>query len=128
MKPIVGILPLFDEKKDSYWMRPGYMKGIMNAGGIPVMLPFIENIEDIKQLSENFDGFLFTGGPDIDPTYYHEEKKENCGDLTPYRDTLESQLFKEVYALNKPILGICRGHQLLNVLCGGTLYQDLPSE
>ena len=108
MKPIIGILPLFDEKKESYWMRPGYMKGIMNAGGIPVMLPFIENIEDIKQLSENFDGFLFTGGPDIDPTYYHEEKKENCGDLTPYRDTLESQL--------------------LNVLCGGTLYQDLPSE
>lgn len=49
MKPIVGILPLFDEKKDSYWMRPGYMKGIMNAGGISVMLPFIENIEDIKQ-------------------------------------------------------------------------------
>lgn len=128
MKPIIGILPLFDEKKDSYWMLPGYLKGIMNAGGIPVMLPFIENIEDIKQLSENFDGFLFTGGPDIDPAYYHEEKKENCGDLTPYRDTLESQLFKEVYALNKPILGICRGHQLLNVLCGGTLYQDLPSE
>lgn len=96
MKPIIGILPLFDEKKDSYWMLPGYLKGIMNAGGIPVMLPFIENIEDIKQLSENFDGFLFTGGPDIDPAYYHEEKKENCGDLTPYRDTLESQLFKEV--------------------------------
>ena len=128
MKPIIGILPLFDEKKESYWMLPGYMKGIANAGGIPVMLPFIENIEDIKQLSENFDGFLFTGGPDIDPAYYHEEKKENCGDLTPYRDTLESQLFKEVYALNKPILGICRGHQLLNVLCGGTLYQDLPAQ
>ena len=124
MKPIIGILPLFDEKKESYWMLPGYMKGIANAGGIPVMLPFIENIEDIKQLSENFDGFLFTGGPDIDPAYYHEEKKENCGDLTPYRDTLESQLFKEVYALNKPILGICRGHQLLNVLCGGTLYDN----
>ena len=47
MKPIIGILPLFDEKKDSYWMLPGYLKGIMNAGGIPVMLPFIENIEDI---------------------------------------------------------------------------------
>ncbi len=52
MKPIIGILPLFDEKKDSYWMLPGYLKGIMNAGGIPVMLPFIENIEDIKQLFE----------------------------------------------------------------------------
>ena len=50
-------------KKDSYWMRPGYMKGIMNAGGISVMLPFIENIEDIKQLSENFDGFHFYWRP-----------------------------------------------------------------
>lgn len=112
MKPIIGVLPLFDEKKDSYWMLPGYMKGIINAGGIPVMIPFIE--EDIKQLSDTFDGFLFTGGPDIDPTYYHEDKKEKCGDLAPYRDTLESQLFKEVYALDKPILGICRGHQLIN--------------
>ena len=54
-----------------------------------------------------------------------KEKKENCGDLTPYRDTLESQLFKEVYALNKPILGICRGHQLLNVLCGGKIVSGL---
>lgn len=75
MKPIIGILPLFDEKKDNYWMLPGYMKGIMNAGGIPVMLPFIENIEDIKQLSENFDVFLFTGGPDIDPAYYRGDKR-----------------------------------------------------
>lgn len=128
MKPLVGILPLFDEKKDSYWMLPGYMNGIINAGGIPVMIPFVKDKEDIKQLSESFDGFLFTGGADIDPAYYDEEKKDTCGDLVPYRDTMESQLFKEVYALNKPILGICRGHQLINVLCGGTLYQDLPTE
>ena len=63
MKPIIGILPLFDEKKDSYWMLPGYMKGIMNAEGIPVMLPFIENTEDIKQLSENFDVFFIYWRP-----------------------------------------------------------------
>lgn len=128
MKPIIGILPLFDEKKDSYWMLPGYMKGIIEAGGIPVMLPFIRDIEDIKQLSTEFDGYLFTGGPDIDPALYHEEQKETCGELCPMRDDLEKVLFKYVYDLDKPILGICRGLQFINVMREGTLYQDLPSE
>lgn len=128
MKPIIGILPLFDEKKDSYWMLPGYMKGIMDAGGIPVMLPFIEDEEDIKQLSTEFDGYLFTGGPDIDPVLYHEEKNKECGELCPIRDKLESALFKAVYEADKPILGICRGLQFMNVMRGGILYQDLPSQ
>lgn len=128
MKPVIGVLPLLDEARDSYWMLPGYMKGIIDAGGIPVMLPFLQRREDIQQISQQFDGYLFTGGPDINPLLYHEEMNNQCGDLCPSRDHLENLLFQDVYQMDKPILGICRGLQFINVMCGGTLYQDLPTE
>ncbi|MHA7964304.1 gamma-glutamyl-gamma-aminobutyrate hydrolase family protein [Paenibacillus sp. CAU 1782] len=126
-KPIIGVLPLYDREKDSYWMLPGYMKAIEAAGGIPVMLPMVSDELDIKALSESFDGFLFTGGHDINPLLYGEEMDAVCGELCRERDVLEQALFQHVVKLDKPAFGICRGLQLFNVLLGGTLYQDLPT-
>lgn len=126
-KPMIGVLPLYDRTRDSYWMLPGYMKAIEAAGGIPVMLPMASDELDIKALSETFDGFLFTGGHDINPLLYGEEMDAACGELCQERDVLEQALFHHVVELDKPAFGICRGLQLFNVLLGGTLYQDLPS-
>jgi putative glutamine amidotransferase len=127
-KPMIGVLPLYDEKKESYWMLPGYMKGIEAAGGIPVMLPLTTDIEVITSLAHTFDGFLFTGGQDINPEIYGETADDLCGVICNERDEMEQLLFKQVVELDKPAFGICRGLQLFNALLGGTLYQDIPTQ
>lgn len=127
-RPIIGVTPLIDYEKDSYWLVPGYMQGILEAGGTPVMLPLTDNINIAEQLADKCDGFLFTGGQDVSPAVYGEKPIPQCGECSPERDTTELLLLKQAFELNKPILGICRGIQLLNAALGGTLYQDLPSQ
>ena len=126
-KPVIGVLPLYDQDKASYWMLPGYFLGLQAAGALPLMLP-LEGLEDIDQLTTLCDGFLFTGGQDLDPTCYREPISSQCGELCPRRDRLELELLQAVLAVRKPLLGICRGLQLMNVGLGGSLYQDLPTQ
>lgn len=128
MKKIVGVLNLWDEKKDSMWMLPGYINAMQEMGLLPLILPFTNDEEDLKQMMNMCDGFLFTGGHDINPHCYGEEKKFENVVPCMYRDEMEFQLMKMVIEKDKPLFGICRGHQLLNVVCGGTLYQDLLSQ
>lgn len=128
MKPVIGVMPLVDEEKDSLWMLPGYMDGISIAGGIPVMFPLTADSKDISELLDKVDGILLTGGHDVDPTLYGE--KMVCSSVIPCgrRDGMEQELLKQALEKDIPILGICRGIQFLNVYLGGTLYQDLPSQ
>ena len=121
-KPIIGVTPLWDEEKKSYWMLPGYLEGVKEAGAIPVILPLTTNGADIAQLVDLCDGFLFTGGQDVDPQLYGEAMEPFCGELCPARDALEQELLRQALERDKPILGICRGIQFLNAALGGTLY------
>lgn len=127
-KPVIGLIPLVDEGCDSLWMLPGYMNGISAAGGIGVMLPLTGQEDDLDEILSRFDGFLFTGGHDVAPSIYGQEKTELCGDLCPGRDTMEEKLLNLALAAGKPVLGICRGLQLMNAVLGGTLYQDLVKQ
>ncbi|BCG59431.1 gamma-glutamyl-gamma-aminobutyrate hydrolase family protein [Paenibacillus sp. URB8-2] len=127
-RPMIGVLPLYDKNKESYWMLPGYMKGIEDAGGIPIMLPLTSDIEIITKIANRFDGFLFTGGHDVNPKIYGENVEDICGEMCNERDDMETTLFKHVVDLDKPAFGICRGIQLFNALLGGTLYQDIPTQ
>lgn len=104
------------------------MKGIEQVGGIPVLLPLTDDSDDISQLADTFDGFLFSGGPDIHPEIYGEFISEGCGEISKQRDDLELFLIKLLLERNKPIFGICRGVQVINVGMGGTLIQDIPTE
>lgn len=126
MKPVVGIVPLVDETKDSLWMLPGYMNGITEAGGIPIILPLTSDKDSISQLLDSVDGILLTGGHDVDPKLYGEEPIPECGAVCGERDSMESELLNQALEKDMPILGICRGIQFLNAYLGGTLYQDLP--
>ncbi len=127
-KPVIGIVPLVDEEKESLWMLPGYMEGILQAGGIPVMLPLSDDKEILRQLAGTYDGFLFTGGQDISPEMYGEKKLSVCGKCCDERDKMESVLFPIIYEMDKPLLGICRGIQVINTLLKGTLYQDIITQ
>lgn len=127
-KPIIGVTPLWDEERQSVWMLPEYLDAIRTAGGIPVILPLIADDNDIHQLIVTVDGILHTGGPDVSPERYGETDRTGLVKTCPKRDTLEVMVLKEALHEDKPVLGICRGIQLLNAVLGGTLWQDLPSE
>ena len=128
MKPIIGLIPLVDDALESLWMLPGYMDGIAQAGGIPIMLPLTEDPADLEQLCGSCDGFLLTGGHDVSPSVYGEDRLPVCGVSCEARDRMERLVLDYALHSDKPVLGICRGLQLLNALLGGTLYQDLPSQ
>ncbi|SFD11613.1 gamma-glutamyl-gamma-aminobutyrate hydrolase family protein [Ruminococcus albus] len=126
--PIIGIIPLIDYSKDSYWMVPGYVNGLKQAGALPVILPTIKTDTEAEMLADMCDGFLFTGGQDVDPAIYSEKKSELCGECCPERDVMEKLLLETSMKRNKPILGICRGIQFINAVLGGTLWQDIPKQ
>ena len=107
MKPIIGVMPLWDDEKESIWMLPGYMEGIQHAGGIPVVLSFSTDEAEIKRLAGLCDGFLFTGGHDISPKLYHEEPMDGLISCCEVRDRMEMAYLHEAISTNKPVLGIC---------------------
>lgn len=127
-KPVVGIMPLWDDEKDSLWMLPGYLDGISQAGGLPFIFPFSEDEEELKQLMRLCDGFVLTGGHDVSPDFYHEDPLPGLVSCCRKRDVMEKIVLRTAIENDQPVLGICRGIQLINVCLGGTLYQDIPSQ
>ncbi len=131
-KPKIGVLPLYDTKQaskwNSIWIFPGYLNGILEVSGMPFLLPLLKNEADIRALVNEFDGFLFTGGQDVDPALYNQEMTEYCNEVSPERDYMEVILFDEVRKQDKALFGVCRGLQFFNVALGGTLYQDLIAQ
>ncbi|MGN1014438.1 MAG: gamma-glutamyl-gamma-aminobutyrate hydrolase family protein [Butyricicoccus sp.] len=127
-RPVIGVLPLYDEEKESLWMLPGYPDCLQEAGALPLMLPQRMDQGEMEQVLRLCDGFLFTGGHDVNPELYGEKALPECGLWNEERDKLEAALFRLAYQEDKPMLGICRGIQLFNAMLGGTLYQDLPSQ
>lgn len=127
MKPIIGILAEIDGEYTSK-LQNSYIHAIEKSGGVPLLLPYVKEDETINRFIDLCDGFCFTGGADIDPTRYGEEKRATCEEIQYHRDELEFKVLQRVLDTQKPILAICRGAQLVNVAFGGTLYQDLPSE
>ncbi len=127
MKRLIGVMPLWDDEKESLWMLPGYLEGIRQAGGLPLMFPLDLEEKEIFQLSDLCQGFLFTGGHDVSPDLYGEESA--AGTIScQRRDRLEKLVLDYALERDKPVLGICRGIQFINAALGGSLYQDLPAQ
>ncbi len=125
---MIGILPLWDDEKDSIWMLPGYPDGIREAGGVPFIFPFTFDKEDLSELIDMCDGILFTGGQDVSPDLYGEKRLSDKVVCSAIRDRMEKSVLRLALKRDLPILGICRGLQFINAVSGGTLYQDLPSQ
>ncbi len=125
-RPIAGVMPLWDDEKESIWMLPGYLDGLREAGAIPLILPLTAEEEELERLMVLCDGFLLTGGHDVSPEVYGEEPLEGLISSCGARDRMETVVLKKAIEADMPVLGICRGIQFVNAALGGTLYQDLP--
>lgn len=128
MKPIIAVSPLWDDKRSRLWIAPEYLQWIELAGAVPFLLPMAAREDDLFLLLRRCDGILLTGGHDVDPSYYGAVRAEACGPACLHRDEMEFSILRYCMEHRKPVFGICRGLQVINVFFGGTLWQDLPSE
>ena len=126
LKPIIGITS--DLKEQRVNVSHNNILAIAAAGGLPLVLPNVIDQDIIYHYAEVLDGLLLTGGGDIDPAYFEEEPHPNLGRICPERDFFEFELIQEMLLRNKPILGICRGCQILNVAIGGDMFQDIYAQ
>lgn len=124
-KPVIGLTASHDLLTDDLKMGHFYIDAIRKNGAIPLVLPLTLDEEEAGQLADTLDGFLFSGGPDVHPFLFGEETLAGCGDFSPLRDSSELLLLSQVYERKKPVLGICRGAQLINIALGGDIYQDI---
>ena len=119
-----GMLYAEDDKWNTL-VPIAYSEAIKRAGGVPVIVPNIADDDLIDSYVEMCEGFLFTGGVDVNPMIYNEEMILETKKYSFERDEFELKLLEKIRDINKPILGICRGMQLINSVYGGSLYQDL---
>lgn len=134
-KPVIGITAdsLFSEGgtfpgTERVFVNQSYIYSIQKAGGIPLILPTVQQEESASEQILRIDGLICSGGNDINPLLFGEEPHAKLGFVLPDRDEYELKLIRLAYSARKPILGICRGIQVINVAFGGTLYQDLCAQ
>ncbi len=127
--PVIGISCYAQQARWGAWDLPAillprrYADMVTLAGGLPVLLP---PVEGVAGLLPRIDGLVLSGGGDVDPALYGAARVEACGPANPARDGAELELCREALAAGLPLLGICRGLQVINVALGGTLHQHLP--
>lgn len=132
MRPVIGI-PCFTAKRAGtqrpiYGNNQAYVRAVERAGGVPVLIPPLPDESSMRAICDRLDGLLLTGGEDVDPDLYGEQPIPQCGASDRQRDELELAFTRWALDADMPLLGICRGMQLLNTACGGSLYQDLGTQ
>ncbi|ACN83588.1 gamma-glutamyl-gamma-aminobutyrate hydrolase family protein [Brachyspira hyodysenteriae] len=110
------------------FVNRSYVDSVIRSKGAPFIMPITEDEEIIKKMVENVDGIIMTGGVDVHPFRFDEEPIEKIGTISAERDEFDFTLMKYAVEMNKPIFGICRGIQVINVYFGGSLIQDIPSQ
>jgi putative glutamine amidotransferase len=110
-------------------MSQRYIRVLVDSGALPWMIPLLPDDEEtMRGIYEELDGVFLPGGADIDPAAYGEERHPRCDTSDPPRDAVELMLVRWAMTDRKPVLGVCRGLQIVNLATGGTLYQDLAEQ
>ncbi|MEG1782547.1 MAG: gamma-glutamyl-gamma-aminobutyrate hydrolase family protein [Oscillospiraceae bacterium] len=127
-KPLIGITAVYMNDGDAHATRTTYINAVRNAGGEAILLPTAYDIESCQRIVSCLDGLLIPGGPDVSPQLYGEQPIPQAPTTRKNEDEFEIALIHQGVKQGKPILGICRGLQVLNVAFGGSLWQDIPSQ
>jgi putative glutamine amidotransferase len=128
--PVIGITTYLEPSRFGLWDTPaavlprGYLDGVVAAGGIPVLLPPVGEMG--ANVLSRVDGLLVAGGADVEPVHYGAARHAATGPERADRDLTEHTLIEAALANGVPVLGVCRGMQLLNIVLGGTLHQHVP--
>ena len=128
--PLIGI-PVhnaYEGDQDRFEVPKAYCQAVENAGGVPILIPLLENEASLERFYKLIDGLLLAGGGDMAPGSYGADDSGLSSYIDPERDRVEIFLIKRALKDGMLILGICRGIQVLNVAAGGTLIQDIPSQ
>ena len=137
MRPLIGVptqtLQAIDgipESLPQSWvMNFRYFTALATVEAVPIMIPLLVDDEaTLRAMYDRLDGLFLAGGVDVDPASYQEDKLDVCGRTDPDRDAVELLLTKWALEDGKPVLGVCRGLQVINVACGGSLVQDLGQD
>lgn len=132
MHPVIGI-PCFTAERavtqrPIYGNNQAYVRAVERAGGVPVLIPPLADVASMRAICDRIDGLLLTGGEDVSPELYGERPIPECGESDRQRDEMEIAFARWALDADMPLLGICRGMQVLNVARGGALYQDLGAQ
>ncbi|MBQ8202383.1 MAG: gamma-glutamyl-gamma-aminobutyrate hydrolase family protein [Clostridia bacterium] len=128
MRPLIGITTVISDDEKTLQLGQSNTKVLLEAGALPVLLPPTTDDALILQYIQTVDGVLFSGGGDVDPLLFGETQQWASGPINPLRDEFELKLCKALLKHpEKPVLGICRGFQVMNIALGGDIYQDLQS-
>lgn len=127
MKPLVGIVGNFDVEKNGYFCSADYVRAIEKAGALPIILPYVK-ADEVNEVLDLLSGLLLSGGGDFPPELYGAAPHPAIQRMIPERDNFEFALARSALERPMPILGVCRGMQLLNVVAGGTIYSHTLDE
>jgi microsomal dipeptidase-like Zn-dependent dipeptidase/gamma-glutamyl-gamma-aminobutyrate hydrolase PuuD len=120
--PRIGISA--NRKEGTSCIAETYVQSVLQAGGAPVLIPVVTCIQALTEIVEGLDGLLISGGADVNPLFWGEEPIPQLGEVDTFRDEYDFILLRLAFNRGLPILGICRGHQLIHAAFGGSLYQD----
>ena len=128
--PLIGITTSIDMKENTYFSKCSYAESITKAGGLPLLIPSDETVGRAEEYVDRLDGILLAGGGDIHPRYFGEEPLDGfaMGEILPQRDSFEIELYRRAAEKGMPILGICRGIQVMAAAAGGSIYQDIDTQ
>jgi putative glutamine amidotransferase len=132
--PVIGVAtetfePTAGQLNPAWIMEQRYIRVLADLGALPWIIPLLDGQEEtLKSIYARLDGVFLTGGVDVDPACYREPRHPLCGKTDPPRDGVEAQLIRWAIRDRKPLLGVCRGLQMLNVVAGGSLFQDVGAQ
>ena len=128
-KPIIGLTMRLELETDRFYLGRDYSEALEALGAIPYHISLIPNKDYLSEIVKNVDGILLPGSDtDVDPLIFGEEPRPNLKKIIPEKENTDLMVLAEAEKLNKNVLGICFGMQVLNVSRGGTLYQDIESD
>jgi len=126
MKPKIGIVSDINVLNNCYNLNSCDVNAIIEAGGVPIIIPYdLDSIDDYLSI---VNGIYFAGGGDVNPIILNEDPHKNIGYICPERDLFELELYKRAFLKKIPMIGICRGAQIINIAAGGTIFQDLNTQ